>query len=54
MGAIIIPATAPTTDERPQPSASILSTRMPTRRLDSALSATARSARPSDVKRKNA
>ena len=53
IGATIIPATAPTAAARPQPSASIQPTRMPTRRLETGFCAAARIARPSGVKRKN-
>ena len=49
-----MPATAPTAAARPQPSASIQPTRMPTRRLDSGFCAAARIAKPSGVKRKKA
>ena len=49
-----MPATAPTAAARPQPSASIQPTRMPTRRLDTGFCAAARMARPSGVKRKKA
>src|SRR6266581_5680722 len=52
-GAIIIPATAPSTAAIPQPSANIQPTRMPTSRDDSGFTAAARSASPSFVKRKN-
>ena len=47
MGATIIPATAPTSAARPQPSASIQPTRMPTRRLEAGFCAAARMASPS-------
>ena len=47
-----MPATAPNTAARPQPSASIQPTRMPTSRLDTGFCAAARIARPSGVKRK--
>ena len=53
-GATIMPATAPIAAARPQPSASIHDTRMPTSRAESGLSAAARMASPSGVKRKNA
>ena len=52
-GAIIIPATAPSTVAKPQPNASIQPTRTPASRDESGLTAAARSASPSFVKRKN-
>ena len=54
IGATIMPAIAPIAAARPQPSASIQPTRMPTRRLDTGFCAAARIARPSGVKRKKA
>src|SRR3972149_3849796 len=54
VGAVSIPATAPSIAARPQPSASIQETRTPTSLLASGLSAAARSASPSFVKRKKA
>src|SRR6266508_5628259 len=53
-GAAIIPATAPSTAAKPQPSASIQPTRTPSRRLAVGFTADERNARPSVVKRKNA
>ena len=52
IGATIIPATAPIRAARPQPSASIQPTRIPTSRLPAGFCAAARSARPRLVKRK--
>ena len=52
VGATIIPAIAPIAAARPQPSASIQPTRMPTSRLETGFCAAARIARPSGVKRK--
>src|SRR5215213_5776730 len=54
VGAAIIPATAPRTAARPQPSASIQPTRTPTSLLAVGLIAVARIASPSDVRLKNA
>ena len=54
IGATIMPATAPMAAARPQPSASIQPTRMPTSRAESGFCAAARMARPSGVKRKKA
>ena len=48
-GAIIMPATAPTIEASPQPSASIQPTRIPTRRLEAGFCAAARIASPSVV-----
>ena len=53
IGATIMPATAPIAAARPQPSASIQPTRMPTSRADTGLNAAARIARPRLVWRKN-
>ncbi len=50
----MMPATAPTEAARPQPSASIQSTRTPTRRAICGFCAAARMASPSGVKRKKA
>ena len=52
VGAIIIPLTAPSTAAKPQPSASSHEVRTPRRRAAPGLSAPARIARPSFVKRK--
>ena len=46
VGAVSIPATAPSRAASPQPSASIQVTRTPTSRASSGLTAAARSARP--------
>ncbi len=54
IGATIMPATAPIAAARPQPTASIHDTRMPTSRAESGFCAAARIARPIGVKRKNA
>ena len=52
LGAVSIPATAPSTAARPQPSASIQVTRTPTSRASAGLTAAARSASPTFVNRK--
>ena len=49
VGAVSIPATAPSSAARPQPSASIHVTRTPTSRASSGFTAAARSARPTFV-----
>ena len=53
IGATIMPATAPIAAARPQPSASIQPTRIPTSRAERGFCAAARIASPSLVKRKN-
>ena len=54
LGAVSMPATAPSTAARPQPRPSISGTLTPTRRASAGLTAAARSARPTFVNWKNA